>query len=126
VAQGVPEKFPGLDISFMESGVTYLPGLMTRLDEEYLKRPEEAPLLEKRPSEYISDFYYGTQPLEISADPEYLGKCVEMVGTDSLMFASDYPHWDYDRPTTVLDLPFLDEDEKKQILSENAREVFGL
>lgn len=126
VVQGVPEKFPDLDISFMESGVTYLPGLMTRLDEEYLKRPEEAPLLEKKPGEYITDFYYGTQPLEISADPEYLEKCVNMIGTDQLMFASDYPHWDYDRPTTITDLPFISEDEKKQILSKNAQEVFGL
>lgn len=126
VCQGVPEKFPDLDIAFMESGVTYLPGLIARLNEEYLKRPEEAPLLEKKPGEYITDFYYGTQPLEVSADPDYLEQCVEMIGTDSLMYASDYPHWDYDRPTTVIDLPFLSEDEKQQILWENAAEVFGL
>ncbi|WP_408960565.1 amidohydrolase family protein [Natrinema sp. 74] len=126
VCQGIPEKFPDLDIVFMESGVTYLPGLITRLDEEYLKRPEEAPLLEKKPGEYITDFYYGTQPLEVSADSAYLEKCFDMIGTDSLMYASDYPHWDYDRPTTVADLPFLSEDEKKQILSENAKEVFDL
>lgn len=76
----------------MESGITYLPWLMTRLDEEYLKRPEEAPLFEKKPGEYITDFYYGTQPLETSAETSYLEKCFDMVGTDSLMFASDYPH----------------------------------
>lgn len=126
VCRGVPEKFPDLDIAFMESGVTYLPGLMTRLDEEFMKRTEEAPMLEKKPSEYITDFYYGTQPLEISADPEYLEKCIDMVGTDSLMYASDYPHWDFDRPTTVIDLPFLSEQEKQNVLSENAAEVFDL
>ncbi|EMA37277.1 amidohydrolase family protein [Halococcus hamelinensis] len=126
VCRGVPEKFPDLDIAFMESGVTYLPGLIARLDEEYLKRPEEAPMLEKKPGEYITDFYYGTQPLEISADPEFLAKSIDMVGTDSLMFASDYPHWDYDRPTTVLDLPSLSEEEKRAVLHENAAEVFDL
>ena len=126
VCQGVPEKFPDLDIVFMESGITYIPGLIARLDEEYLKRPEEAPLLEKKPGEYITDIYYGTQPLEISADTAYLKQCFEIVGADSLLYASDYPHWDYDRPTTVAELPFLSTDEKKQILSGNAREVFDL
>lgn len=126
VCQGVPEKLPDLDIVFMESGITYLPGLMTRLDEEYLKRPEEAPLLEKKPSEYITDFYYGTQLLETSAETSYLEKCFDMVGTDGLMFASDYPDWDYDRPTTVINFPFLSEADKWQILSENAQEVFDL
>ncbi|WP_226377549.1 hypothetical protein [Haloterrigena turkmenica] len=58
----------------MESGITYLPGLMTRLDEEYLNYPEEAPLFEKKPGEYITDFYYGTQPLQASAETEYLEK----------------------------------------------------
>lgn len=126
VLQGVPEKFPDLDIVVMESGVAYIPGLMARMDEEYLKRPEEAPLLEKRPSEYMKEFYFGTQPLETKAPTDYLETCFEMIGTDSLMYASDYPHWDFDRPTTITNLPFLSSDEKQQILAGNAQEVFDL
>lgn len=126
VMQGVPVKFPDLDIIVMESGITYIPALMARLDEEYLKRTEEAPLLEKRPSEYLKDIYYGTQPLEVSTDPEFLQKCIEMVGVDSLMYASDYPHWDYDLPESITELPFLSESEKQAILADNAAEVFGL
>ncbi|WP_144905991.1 amidohydrolase family protein [Halobellus captivus] len=126
VMEGIPEKFPELDIIFMESGVTYVPALMTRLDEEYLKRPEENPLLEKLPSDYLKEVYYGTQPLEKSANPEYLETCFNMIGADQIMYASDYPHWDYDRPTTVTDLPFLTEDDKQKILGGNALEVFDL
>lgn len=126
VVQGVPEKFPDLDIVFMESGVAYLPGLMARLDEEYLKRPEEAPLLEDRPSEYLRELYFGTQPLEISMEPEHLEMCIDMIGVDALMYASDYPHWDYDSPSTVAELPFLSRAEKQQILADNAAEVFDL
>ncbi|MFB6354054.1 MAG: amidohydrolase family protein [Halobacteriales archaeon] len=124
--QGVPEKFPDLDIVFMESGVTYLPGLMSRLDEEYLKRPEEAPLLDARPSEYISDFYFGTQPLEVSARNDLLELCFDMVGVDRLLYASDYPHWDYDTPAIVTELPMLDDDERRAILAGNAARVFDL
>ncbi|WP_227015848.1 amidohydrolase family protein [Haloarcula sp. JP-L23] len=126
VMEGIPEKFPDLDIIFMESGVTYVPALMTRLDEEYLKRPEETPLLEKKPSEYIQNIYFGTQPIEKNADPEYLEKCIDMIGTDQIMYASDYPHWDYDRPTTITGLPFLSDEEKSKILGGNALRVFDL
>lgn len=124
--QGVPEKFSDLDIVFMESGVTYVPGLISRLEEEYLKRPEEAPLLEKRPSEYITDYYFGTQPLEVSASPDLLELCFDMLGTDRLLYASDYPHWDFDSPSTITDLPFVSDEERKAILAGNAVEVFDL
>jgi predicted TIM-barrel fold metal-dependent hydrolase len=49
-----------------------------------------------------------------------------MLGTENLIYASDYPHWDFDRPTAITDLPFLDRDEKQAILADNAREVFDL
>jgi predicted TIM-barrel fold metal-dependent hydrolase len=124
--QGVPEKFPDLDIVFMESGVTYIPGLVSRLDEEYLKRSEEAPLLEQRPGEYITDFYFGTQPLEVSARRDLLELCFDMIGTDRLLYASDYPHWDFDSPSVITDLPMLDDEQRKNILGRNAVEVFSL
>jgi predicted TIM-barrel fold metal-dependent hydrolase len=124
--QGVPEKYPDLDIVFMESGVTYIPGLVSRLDEEYLKRPEEAPLLDTRPSEYITDFYFGTQPLEVSARNDLLDLCFDMIGTDRLLYASDYPHWDFDSPSIINELPMLDDDDRRAILGGNAIEVFGV
>jgi len=124
--QGIPEKFPDLDIVFMESGVTYIPGLVSRLDEEYMKRSEEAPLLDKRPGEYITDFYFGTQPLEVSARPDLLELCFDMIGTDRMLYASDYPHWDFDSPSIITDLPMIDDEEKEAILHGNAEEVFGL
>jgi predicted TIM-barrel fold metal-dependent hydrolase len=43
-----------------------------------------------------------------------------------LLYASDYPHWDFDLPSTVYDLPFLSDQAKRRILGENARELFGL
>ncbi|MGQ4556290.1 amidohydrolase family protein [Halobellus sp. GM3] len=125
-AQGVPEKFPDLDIVFMESGVTYLPGLISRLNEEYLKRAEEAPLLNKLPGEYITDYYFGTQPLEESARPDLLEICFDMLGTDKLLYASDYPHWDYDDPSVITDLPMIDDEARKDMLGRNAVEVFDL
>lgn len=126
VIQGVPEKFPDLDFVFQESGVLWVPSYMYRLDEEYLKRQAEAPLLDKRPSEYISEMYFGTQPLEVATDLTYLEATVDALGARQLMYASDYPHWDYDPPSTIMDIPFLDDDEKRAILGATAEEVFGV
>jgi predicted TIM-barrel fold metal-dependent hydrolase len=125
LCQGVPEKFPDLDLVFQESGIFWIPQLMFRLDTEYLRNEMEAPLLERRPSEYMQEFYYCTQPIEHPPKQKYLEYAVEMLGgADRLMYASDYPHTDYDHPSAITNLRFLDDDEKAKILGENALEVF--
>lgn len=127
VIQGVPEKFPDLQIAFQESGIYWVPMMMHRLDEEYLKRPNEAPLLERKPSEYMKEFFYGTQPMEVSGDQEFLEQTIKMMGgPERLLYASDYPHWDFDRITTITERMFLSNEEKQRILASNAEEVFGI
>ena len=127
VVQGVPEKFPDLDIVFQESGLFWVPTMMHRLDTEYLKRQSEAPLLTKRPSAYMREFYYGTQPLEMPEEEAKLERVIEDIGgPERVMYASDYPHWDYDRPSAILERPFLSATEKERILSGTSAEVFGI
>ena len=127
VIQGTTEKFPDLDIVWEESGIFWVPMMMHRLDGEYLKRQSEAPLLTKRPSEYMQEFYYGIQPMEVPRDETYLEWTIEMLGgADRLLYASDYPHWDYDLPEVITDRPFLDDEEKAKILGGNAAAVFDL
>lgn len=64
VINGMGERFPKLKVIWIESGLAWLPFMMQRLDHEYMMRLSEAPLLKKRPSEYITDMYYTTQPME--------------------------------------------------------------
>ena len=100
---------------------------MHRLDSEYLMRRTEAPLLKGRPSEYINDFYYTTQPLEHPAKVEDQEKIFSMFDAENhVLYASDYPHWDFDVPSVVYDLPFLSKTAKKKILGENARKFFRM
>jgi len=50
-----------------------------------------------------------------------------MINAESqLMYASDYPHWDFDLPSTVWDLPFLGEKAKHNILGGTAARLFKL
>jgi hypothetical protein len=127
VVNGIPERFPDLKIILIESGLAWLPFIMQRLDHEYLMRSSEAPLLKRLPSEYIREhFYFTTQPME-TTDRRALELTLEMIDAKNrLMFASDYPHWDFDLPSQVYDLPFLTGETKRRILGLNAADVFGL
>jgi predicted TIM-barrel fold metal-dependent hydrolase len=126
VINGMPERFPGLKTVWIEGGLAYLPYLMQRLDHEYMMRSSEAPLLRKSPSEYMREFYYTSQPLEVqSHDLEPLRTTFNMIKAETqLLYSSDYPHWDFDLPSRIYDLPFLSEIARKRILGENAMELF--
>jgi predicted TIM-barrel fold metal-dependent hydrolase len=126
VMNGIPERFPKLKMLWIESGLAWIPFLMQRLDNEYLMRSSEAPLLKKLPSDYMREMYYTTQPIE-NHDYGLLETTLKAINAETqLLFSSDYPHWDFNLPSTIWDLPFLSEPAKRRILGENARELFKL
>src|SRR5262249_24584207 len=59
-------------------------------------------------------------------------KVDDVIGPDrswaetQLLYSSDYPHWDFDLPSTIYDLPFLSEQAKRNILGGNAIRLFNL
>jgi predicted TIM-barrel fold metal-dependent hydrolase len=126
VINGLPERFPKLNVIWIESGLAWLPFMMQRLDHEYLMRQSDAPLLKKLPSEYMREMYYTSQPME-RTNLKLLESTFEAINAESqLLYASDWPHWDFDTPGSVASLPFLSEQGKRNILGENARRLFKL
>jgi len=129
LVNGVPAKFPDLNFSFLEAGYGWVPYMAFRFNKEYSMRRSEAPLLEKSPEEYIRDqFYFSTQPVGEPNDPAHLEHVVDLVGPESLMLSTDYPHWDFDHPD-ALDQHvrrFGDEEVRKRVLAETAIEAFDL
>jgi predicted TIM-barrel fold metal-dependent hydrolase len=98
---------------------------MQRLDSEYMMRTSEAPLLKRRPSEYMREMYFTSQPLETS-NMKLTEATFEAINAESqLLFASDWPHWDFDLPGSITQLPFLTEKAKRNILGLNAARLFG-
>jgi uncharacterized protein len=126
VINGLPERFPRLKVLWIESGLAWLPFLMQRLDHEYLMRVSEAPLLRRLPSEYISEMFYTMQPMEATNLKLLEGTFEAIRAETQLLYASDWPHWDFDVPAKVFDLPFLDERARRNILGLNASRVFNL
>jgi predicted TIM-barrel fold metal-dependent hydrolase len=127
VLNGIPERFPKLKTLWVESGLAWVPFLMQRLDDQYLMRPSEAPQLKRMPSEYMNhNCFYTTQPME-TTHPKALENTFEMIKAETqLMFASDWPHFDFDLPQEICDLPFLTELAKRNILGLNAARIFNL
>ena len=126
VINGMGERFPKLPVIWIESGLAWIPFLMQRLDHEYMLRPSECPLLKKKPSDYMRDMYYSSQPMEIQ-DMGALECTFRMMNAETqLLYSSDYPHWDFDLPSTIYDLPFLSEKGKHNILGGTAARLFKL
>jgi len=126
VINGLGERFPKLPVMWVEAGLSWIPFLMQKLDHEYMLRPSECPLLKKKPSDYMRDMYYSTQPMEIQ-DMGALECTFRMMNAETqLLYASDYPHWDFDLPSTIYDLPFLTDKARHNILGGTAARLFGL
>jgi predicted TIM-barrel fold metal-dependent hydrolase len=127
LVNGLPERFPRLKTLWIESGLAWLPFLMQRLDNEFMMRSSDVPLLKRLPSEYIREMYFTTQPMEKVQNREALELTFRMISAQTqLLYSSDYPHWDMDLPSTIYDLPFLDEEAKRGILGGNAQRLFNL
>lgn len=96
---GVPARYPELDIVFTEAGISWVPFVQWRLDKEYIESRRELPFYTDRPSTYTSRMYYATQPVE---EPPRRKDLVELMssfdGEHHVLFASDWPHHDFDHP----------------------------
>ncbi len=126
VVNGMGERFPKMPVIWIESGLSWIPFVMQRIDHEYMLRPSECPLLKKKPSDYMRDMYYSVQPMEIQ-DMGALETTFRMMDAEnSLLYASDYPHWDFDLPSTIWDLPFLTDKARHNILGGTAHKLFKL
>jgi len=65
--------------------------------------------------------------MEKPDDPAILEATFKMINAETqLTWSSDYPHWDFDLPSVIYDLPFLKEQPKRNILGANAARLFGL
>lgn len=126
VCNGVFERFPDLKVVLLEGGFSWVPGLMWKLDQSWSALRREVPWLRRPPSDYIREqVRFGTQPMEEPPNPKQLIQLIEMLGNDEmLMFATDYPHWDFDEPLHAIPHS-LPPDLRRRIFWDNARDFYG-
>jgi hypothetical protein len=127
VFEGIPERFPALRIAFLEAGCGWAPYWMERMDEEFAKRGRaEAPALKKKPSEYVrgGNIYFSCE-----ADEWLMPQALALVGEDQIVYASDFPHWDNSYPGSIDEIrnrADISDEQKRKILADNCRRLYGL
>jgi uncharacterized protein len=125
VSEGVFTNHPGLRVVLIEGGFTWLPALMWRFDKNWKGLRREIPWVTRPPSAIIREHIrLTTQPLDEPADPRHLVETIEQLGDDGmLLFATDYPHWQFDTAEGILPSGLRD-DLERAILAANARSIY--
>ena len=127
VTEGAFDRFPTLRVALIESGVTWLPSLMWRLDKEWKGLRKEVPWVRRLPSEYIHEHIrLTTQPIDLPPGGDMIPAMLEQIAADEmLMFATDFPH----RHTPASPATFLDQVSPasvQKIMRDNALAFYRL
>ncbi|HLL90968.1 MAG TPA: amidohydrolase family protein [Tepidisphaeraceae bacterium] len=127
VLEGAFERFPGLRLVLCEGGIAWLVHTLWRMDKNFKALRAATPWLRRPPSEYVFDHVrLTTQPLEEPDDERQLLQVFDIVRAGrTVMFATDFPHWDFDDPATAFPKR-IDPQMKRRIFYDNAAELYGL
>ncbi|MBO0707082.1 MAG: amidohydrolase [Candidatus Dormibacteraeota bacterium] len=126
IAEGVFEKYPGLKVLIDECDQFWAVGLMWHMDADWKSLRDQTPWLKKLPSEYFREHIrVGSQPFMEPENHSQLAAMMEALHADqTLVFSSDWPHWDWDDPATTFD--GLSEALHRRIFAETACDLLGI
>ena len=124
ILEGVFERIPSLKVVLIEGGLAWAASLGWRLDAQWKKLKQELPHLKRAPSEYIrSNVWFTTQPIEEPEPRVQMAEVLDWIGWDRILFATDYPHWDFDDPAVALPFRMTDE-QRRGVFQDNAKRVY--
>lgn len=126
LTEGVFDRFPDLRVVFVEGGFSWLVPLMWRLEKLCKEFGSEAVSMRRAPREYMKEqIRFSTQPVEEPPRLMDIRHILEwMDASSTVMFSTDYPHWDFDDPKWVLRL--LPAEMKSRVLADNALDLYRL
>jgi len=126
LSSGLLSRFPNLKLFFAEAQIGWIPYVIERADDIYLRENWKFPSTAKeRPSTYYREHVYSC----FSSDPAGIAQ-LDKVGIDRVMFETDYPHgsgtWPKSGEVAAAELGHLDPVAQSKILRDNAIALFGL
>ena len=128
VYSGVFERHPKLQIGSVEMELSWIPHFLDRIDYNYTQRTQVGRYRFKEdmlPSDYIHrNVFFGFQE-------DALGiRLRDIIGVDSLMWGSDYPHVEstFPRSQQIIEEILVDctEEEKAKIAGGNAARIYHI
>jgi predicted TIM-barrel fold metal-dependent hydrolase len=124
---GVLERYPLLQVVFLEAGCGWVPFWLERMDEHHDNAQARSfggtRKRSLRPSEYFRRQCY----VSANADETFLSSVADEIGEDRIVFSSDYPHPDAPFPHAVDEFLALDDlsaERKRKILWDNALTLY--
>jgi uncharacterized protein len=117
--------FPALKLVIIEAGCGWVPDVLWRLDRNWMSVRDEVPWVTEPPSTRLAEHIrFTTQPFIEPETREHLRAFCDIIhGDRTLMFSSDYPHWDFDSPDRALN--GLPSQIRERIRATNALEFYG-
>jgi uncharacterized protein len=96
-------KFPLLCVVLMESGVSWLPAYLWRFTKFWKGLRSEVPWVSGPPAEIVREHVRLTiQPFDAPPDAASIDRLMNQIGSEEiLLFATDYPHWQFDGDQAV-------------------------
>jgi hypothetical protein len=125
VAEGAFARFPELKVVLLESGVTWLAPHLWRLTKFWRGLRFEIPWVDRTPAEIVRQHVRLTaQPFDVPEDRETVLRLVDHLQSDEiLLFATDYPHWQFDGTAALPD--GLPDDLVRKMMIDNPRATYA-
>ena len=128
VASGVLDNHPQLRVGFFESGLGWLPYWLDRLDEHKESMGHLVPKLKREPTEIFSEQCFVTME---AGEGEAFAQLADMGLAHTVVWGSDYPHYDCTYPGALAELDETFErigrgDLRSEVIYTNARRFMGL
>jgi predicted TIM-barrel fold metal-dependent hydrolase len=126
IGAGIMDRYPNIRIGTLEAGHGWLPAWVNRLEEHTKLCPEALPHLQQTIRDYVTSGRY-FQSIEVSEGGAITQSVLDLLGSDLLMFGSDYPHGESWFPVSV-ETVFgwnLKEADMKKLLWDNAVRYYG-
>ena len=129
IFSGVFERYPKLQVGAVEMELSWIPHFLDRMDYNYTQRAREIASHRFKGNILPSDFFH--QHVFLSFQEDTMGiRDRHIIGVDSLLWGSDYPHQEstFPRSQQFLEELLADctEEEKAKIVGRNAARVYHL
>ena len=123
---GVFERFPGLHVAMIETGVGWIPHFLEQMDDRFWRNRSWADLPIARPP---SEYWFANMSASFVRDDVGI-RLRHEVGVANMMWSTDYPHhgndWPRSRKTINETMAGVPADERAAIVCGNATRIFGL
>ena len=124
IFEGVFERYPRLKFVFVEFGWTWVASLLWRMDAVWKAARRHHPWMTKSPTEYVLEHVRFTTEPALECPAEWLDDAIAMAnGSQTLMYSSDYPHWDSEEPWVAF--KHIDDGLRRKIFRDNALDFLG-